>query len=276
MLAQETGANLKVVPVDDDGQIILEEYEKLLGPRAKMVAIGHVSNALGTVLPVRAMVAMAHRHGARVLVDGAQGVPHLKVDVQELDADFYVFSGHKLFGPTGIGALFGKSEVLQFMSPWQGGGNMIESVTIDRSTYNGIPSKFEAGTGNLAAAVGLGAAIDYLNQLGLEPLMRYEHELLSYATEGLSSIPDLRLIGTAADKVSVLSFVLPGVESQEVGNFLDKEEGIAVRSGHHCAQPSLERFGLANTVRPSLAFYNTFDEIDTLVAAVDRARFRLK
>lgn len=275
LLAQDRGAILRVVPIDDHGDVILEEYEKLLGARTKIVALSHVSNALGTVLPARTMIEMAHRYNARVLVDGAQAVPHQKVDVKELDADFYAFSGHKLFGPTGIGVLYGKADLLEFMPPWQGGGNMIDRVTFERTTYSGLPNKFEAGTGSIADAVGLGAAIDYLEKLGMEALLRHERALMSYATAALCTIPGLRQIGTSVDKVSVLSFVLAGITNEDLGNFLDKE-GIAVRSGHHCAQPTMDRYGVAGTVRPSLAFYNTCGEIDVLVNAIEKARHRLR
>jgi cysteine desulfurase/selenocysteine lyase len=268
-LAAEKGAKIRVAPVDSNGQIILEEYEKLFNPRTRIASFTQVSNALGTITPAREMVEIAHRHGARTLVDGAQTVSHQRVDVQGLDTDFYVFSGHKVFGPTGIGALFGKAEVLEHMPPWQGGGNMIADVTFEKTVYQPPPFRFEAGTGNIADAVGLGAAIDYVMALGLESIARYEHELLVYATEGLCGIPGLTLIGTAPDKAGVLSFVLDGMRTEDVGAALDKE-GIAVRSGHHCAQPILRRFGLEATVRASLAPYNTKEDIDALVAAVTR------
>ncbi len=268
-LAAEKGAKIRVAPVDDNGQIILEEFEKLFNPRTRIAAFTQVSNALGTITPAREMVEIAHRHGALALVDGAQTVSHQRVDVQALDADFYVFSGHKVFGPTGIGALFGRSAVLEHMPPWQGGGNMIADVTFEKTVYQPPPFRFEAGTGNIADAVGLGAAIDYVMGLGLENIARYEHELLEYATEGLCRIPGLTLIGTAPDKAGVLSFVLDGKRTEDVGAALDKE-GIAVRSGHHCAQPILRRFGLEATVRASLAPYNTKEDIDALVAAVTR------
>ncbi|MDC0676784.1 family 2A encapsulin nanocompartment cargo protein cysteine desulfurase [Sorangium atrum] len=268
-LCSEKGARLRVAPVDDRGQVILEEYEKLLGPRTRIVSITQVSNALGTITPAREMVAMAHRHGARVIVDGAQAVSHMRADVQLLDCDFYVFSGHKVFGPTGIGAVFGKSEVLDAMPPWQGGGNMIADVTFERTIYHPPPARFEAGTGNIADAVGLGAALDYVTRIGIENIGRYEHELLHYATHALASVPGLRLIGTAADKAGVLSFVLDGQRTEDVGGALDRE-GIAVRSGHHCAQPILRRFGLESTVRASLAPYNTCEDIDALVDALHR------
>ncbi|MES1177519.1 MAG: family 2A encapsulin nanocompartment cargo protein cysteine desulfurase [Myxococcales bacterium] len=268
-LAAEKGAKIRVAPVDSNGQIILEEFEKLFNPRTRIASFTQVSNALGTITPAREMVEIAHRHGALALVDGAQTVSHQRVDVQALDADFYVFSGHKVFGPTGIGALFGKTAVLEHMPPWQGGGNMIADVTFEKTVYQPPPFRFEAGTGNIADAVGLGAAIDYVMGLGLENIARYEHELLVYATEGLCQVPGLTLIGTAPDKAGVLSFVLDGKRTEDVGAALDKE-GIAVRSGHHCAQPILRRFGLEATVRASLAPYNTKEDIDALVAAVSR------
>lgn len=265
LLANTVGAKLKVIPVDDSGQIRLDEYARLLGPRTRLVSITQVSNALGTVTPVAEVIALAHAAGARVLVDGAQSVSHLKVDVQALDADFFVFSGHKIFGPTGIGAVYGKKALLDELPPWQGGGNMIADVTFEKTLYQEAPARLEAGTGNIADAVGLGAALDYVERIGLERIARYEHELLEYATQGLAGIPGLRLIGTAANKASVLSFVLQGYRTEEVGAALNRE-GIAVRSGHHCAQPILRRFGVETTVRPSLAFYNTFEEIDLLVS----------
>ena len=267
MLCAETGAKLRVAPVDDDGQVLLDEYERLLNSRTKLVSFTQVSNALGTVTPAKQMIEMAHRYGARVLLDGAQSVSHMRADVQYLDCDFFVFSGHKVFGPTGIGALYGKPEVLADMPAWQGGGNMIEDVTFEKTRYHPAPAKFEAGTGNIADAVGLGAAIDYVQKLGIDNINRYEHDLLAYAMKALGSIPGLRLIGTAPDKTSVLSFVLDGYQTTEVGEALNKE-GIAVRTGHHCAQPILRRFGLEATVRPSLAFYNTYEEIDRLVSVV--------
>ena len=269
MLCAETGATLRVAPVDDRGQIILDEYEKLLNPKTRIVSITQVSNALGTVTPVHEMTAMAHRHGARVLVDGAQSVSHMAVDVQSIDCDFFVFSGHKVFGPTGIGVVYGKQDVLEHMAPWQGGGNMIADVTFEKTIYQGPPERFEAGTGNIADAVGLGAAFDYVEQIGMEVIARYEHDLLVYAMEKMSLVPGLTFIGTAAEKASVLSFVLAGHETLDVGKALDRE-GIAVRAGHHCAQPILRRFGLEATVRPSLAFYNTCADVDALVAALLR------
>ncbi|MDO9180545.1 MAG: family 2A encapsulin nanocompartment cargo protein cysteine desulfurase [Agitococcus sp.] len=266
-LAAEKGLVLKVAPVDDDGQILLDEYAKLLTPKVKLVSFTQVSNALGTVTPAQQMVAMAHAIGAKVLVDGAQSVSHMRSDVQALDADWFVFSGHKMFGPTGIGVLYGKEALLNETQPWQGGGNMIKDVTFEHTEYHDAPSRFEAGTGNIADAVGLGAAIDYINKLGIDNISAYEHLLLEYGTHHLQSISGLRLIGTADEKASVMSFVLDGFTTTQVGDALSKE-GIAVRTGHHCAQPILRRFGLEATVRPSLAFYNTCEEIDKLVAVV--------
>ena len=268
-LCAQTGARLRVAPVDDSGQIILEEYEKLLGPSTRIVSLTQVSNALGTVTPAAEMVAIAHRHGAVVLVDGAQAVSHMPVDVQALDADFYVFSGHKVFGPTGIGAVYGKKAILDNMPPWQGGGNMIADVTFEKTVYQPAPARFEAGTGNIADAVGLGAAIDYLDTIGMANVAAWEHQLLEYGTQGLLSVPGLRLIGTAKEKAGVLSFVIDECRTEDIGKALDRD-GIAVRSGHHCAQPILRRFGLEATVRPSLALYNTFEDIDALVAALLR------
>jgi len=266
-LAQEKGARLRVAPVDNRGQILLDQYNSLLGPRTRIVALTHVSNALGTVNPVRDMVAMAHRYGALVLVDGAQAVSHMPVDVQELAADFYAFSGHKVFGPTGIGVLYARSGLLDATPPWQGGGNMIADVTFDRTIYQAAPARFEAGTGNLADAVGLGTALEYVQRIGMENIHRYEQDLLAYATGQLLDISGLRLIGTAAEKAGVLSFVLDGFRSEDVGAALD-QDGIAVRAGHHCAQPILRRFGLESTVRPSLALYNTREDVDALVTAL--------
>lgn len=268
-LAAEKGAKLRVAPVDNTGQIILEEFEKLLNPRTRIVSVSQVSNALGTITPVADMIAMAHRHGALAVIDGAQSVSHMPVDVQALDADFFVFSGHKMFGPTGIGVVYGRPSVLEAMPPWQGGGNMISDVTFEKTTFHGPPLRFEAGTGNIADAVGLGAAIDYLMTIGMSNIAAYEHELLGYATQGMMGVSGLRIIGTAQEKAGVISFVLDECRSEDVGKALDRE-GIAVRSGHHCAQPILRRFGLETTVRPSLALYNTTDDVDTLVAALHR------
>ena len=263
-LCQESGAKLKVAPVDDSGQIRLDEYQKLLTPRVKLVSFTQVSNALGTVTPAKEMIQMAHAIGAKVLLDGAQSVSHMRSDVQALNPDFFVFSGHKVFGPTGIGALYGKADVFSAMPAWQGGGNMIQDVTFDKTVYHEAPAKFEAGTGNIADAVGLGAALAYVERIGIDNIARYEHELLVYATAAMQKVPGLHLVGTAQDKASVLSFTLDGFASEEVGAALNKE-GIAVRSGHHCAQPILRRFGLETTVRPSLAFYNTTAEVDAMV-----------
>ena len=268
-LASATGAKIRVIPVDDSGQVLLDEYQKLLCDRTKIVSVTQVSNALGTVVPVKQIVDMAHRAGARALVDGAQSVSHMAVDVRSLDADFFVFSGHKIFGPTGIGVVYGKREVLEDMPPWQGGGNMIADVTFEKTVYHGPPTRFEAGTGNIADAVGLGAALEYVERIGIENIGRYEHSLLEYATHHMKPIKGVTLIGTARDKASVLSFVLDGYSTDEVGKALN-EEGIAVRTGHHCAQPILRRFGLETTVRPSLAFYNTCEEVDRMVAVVRR------
>ncbi|MFM8333275.1 MAG: family 2A encapsulin nanocompartment cargo protein cysteine desulfurase [Candidatus Methylumidiphilus sp.] len=270
-LCAEKGAVLRVAPVDDNGEVILEEYEKLLNDRTKLVSLTHVSNALGTITPAKEMVAMAHRHGARVLVDGAQSVPHMPIDVQDLDCDWYVFSGHKMFAPTGIGAVYGKEDVLNATPPWQGGGNMIVDVTFEKTVYHAAPARFEAGTGNIADAVGLGAAIDYLERIGMENISRYEHALLAYATGRLEQVPGLTLYGKARDKAGVLSFTLAGFETEAVGKALDRE-GIAVRAGHHCAQPILRRFGVESTVRASLALYNTCEDIDALVAALLRIK----
>lgn len=270
-LAAEKGLVLKVAPVDDSGQIIIDEYAKLLTPRVKLVSFTQVSNALGTITPAQQMVAMAHAIGAKVLVDGAQSVSHLRTDVQSLDADWLVFSGHKMFAPTGIGVVYGKEALLNDTQPWQGGGNMIQDVTFEQTQYHAAPARFEAGTGNIADAVGLGAAIDYINQFGIDTLGAYEHGLLEYGTYQLQTVKGLKLIGTAEHKASVLSFVLEGYSTVQVGEALSKE-GIAVRSGHHCAQPILRRFGLEATVRPSLAFYNTCEEIDLLVSVLKRLK----
>jgi cysteine desulfurase/selenocysteine lyase len=269
LVARDKGAVLRVIPVTDRGEIMLESYQNLLGPRTKLVALTHASNSLGTVLPVAEMTQMAKRYGARVLIDGAQTVAHVPVDVQQLDCDFFVFSGHKIFAPTGIGALWAREELLEIMPPWQGGGNMIRNVTFEETTFADAPARFEAGTPSIGDAVGLGAALDYVSQFGLPSIARYEHELLEYATEQLRRIDGLRLIGTARKKVGVLSFVLNGRRTEEVGRLLDLE-GIAVRAGHHCSQPSLRRFGLEATVRPSLSLYNTTGEIDRLAEAIRR------
>lgn len=268
-LANEKGARLRVIPVDDSGQLLLDEYGKLLGPRTKVVSFTQVSNALGTVTPAKQIIDAAHAVGAKVLLDGAQSVSHMPVDVQALDPDWFVLSGHKVFAPTGIGVLYGKEAVLNEMPPWQGGGNMIKDVTFEKTLYQGAPLRFEAGTGSIADAVGLGAAIDYVTQLGREAIAQYEHGLLEYATRLLKDVPGLRLIGTAPDKAGVLSFVIDGFKTEDIGSALNRE-GIAVRSGHHCAQPILRRFGVESTVRPSLALYNTCSDIDALISALTR------
>jgi cysteine desulfurase / selenocysteine lyase len=268
-LCAATGARLRVAPVDDQGQVLLDAYEQLLGPRTRLVAFAQVSNALGTITPAREMIAAAHRHGARVLLDGAQAISHLRVDVRSLDCDWYVFSGHKVFAPMGIGVVFGKADLLDTAPPWQGGGNMIKDVTFERTVYQSAPARYEAGTGSIADAVGLGAALEYLGGIGMEQVTLYEHELLQYATAELARVPGLRLIGTAPEKAGVLSFVLDGTRTEDVGPALDRE-GIAVRAGHHCAQPILRRFGVESTVRASLALYNTYEDIDALVGALLR------
>ena len=273
MVAQEKGARIKVVPVNDRGEIIMEEYTKLLGPRTKFVSLTQASNGLGTILPVREMIQLAKRFDAKVLIDGAQSVAHIPVNVQDLNADFFVFSGHKIFAPTGIGVVYGKRELLEIMPPWQGGGNMIQDVRFEETIYNEAPAKFEAGTPSIGDAIGLGAALDYVRKIGLDNIGRYEHELTEYATEKLIRIPGLRIIGTARNKVGVLSFVLNNLPNEEVGKLLDRE-GIAVRTGHHCTQPSLRRFGVEGTIRPSLAFYNTRDEIDRLAEVIDHIQRR--
>ncbi len=271
MLAEEKRARLRVAPIDDRGEVVLEEYERLLGPRTKIVAIAHVSNALGTVNPIRHMIALAHEHGAVTVVDGAQAAPHRKVDVRALDCDFYAFSGHKMCGPTGIGSLYGKAKLLDAMPPWQGGGDMIRSVTFEKTTYNDLPYKFEAGTPDIAGAVGLGAAVDYLEGIGLDEIAAWEHELLEYGTAALESIEGVRLVGTAREKAAVLSFVIDGVHPHDIATVLDRQ-GIAIRAGHHCAQPVMDRYGLSATSRASFAFYNTKDEIDTLVNGIESVK----
>ena len=269
ILCQEKGAHLKVVPVNDDGELLLDEYEKLLSPRTKLVSIVHQSNALGTINPAEQIVELAHARGVPVLLDGAQAVAHVPIDVQRIGCDFYVFSGHKLYGPTGVGALYGRADLLDAMPPYQGGGEMIRSVTFEKTLYNVIPAKFEAGTQNIAGSVGLGVAIDYVNGLGMANIAAYEGELLAYGTQKLSEIEPVRLIGTARDKGSILSFVMENAHPHDVGTILDAE-GIAVRTGHHCAQPLMDRYGVPATIRASLAFYNTKEEIDTLVKGIDR------
>ncbi|WP_296279310.1 family 2A encapsulin nanocompartment cargo protein cysteine desulfurase [uncultured Acinetobacter sp.] len=270
-LSQETGAKLRVIPVDDSGQIRIDEFAKLLNPKTKLVSITQVSNALGTVTPTQEIIALAHAAGVRVLIDGAQSVSHVPTNVTTLDADFFVFSGHKVFGPTGIGALYAKSELLESMPVWEGGGNMIQDVTFEHVIYQAAPNKFEAGTGNIADAVGLGAALEYVESIGIHNIARYEHDLLEYGQHALQSVSGLKLIGTALNKASVMSFTLAGYETEEVGKVLN-QYGVAVRTGHHCAQPILRRFGVERTVRPSLAFYNTTEEIDVLVSVLHQLR----
>jgi cysteine desulfurase/selenocysteine lyase len=271
ILCEEKGAMLRVAPINDHGELLLEEFEKLLNERTRLVAVAHVSNALGTINPIRKIIEMARRRNVPVLVDGAQAAPHLKVDVQALDCDFYTFSGHKMFGPTGIGVLYGKARWLEEMPPYQGGGDMISSVTFEKTIYNTLPYKFEAGTPNIAATIGLGAAVDYLNQVGLENVAAYEHQLLGYGTHALQQIPGVRLIGTAREKASVLSFLIDGIHPHDAGTVLDYE-GIAVRTGHHCAQPVMQRFGIPATTRASLAFYNTREELDVLAAGIRKVQ----
>ena len=269
ILCQEKGAHLKVVPISDDGELLLDEFENLLSPRTKLVSIVHQSNALGTINPVEQIVEMAHARGVPVLLDGAQAVAHVPIDVQKIGCDFYAFSGHKLYGPTGVGALYGRAELLDAMPPYQGGGEMIRSVSFEKTLYNVIPAKFEAGTQNIAGSIGLGVAIDYVNGVGMENIAAYENELLAYGTEKLSEIEPVRLIGTARNKGSILSFIMESAHPHDVGTILDAE-GVAVRTGHHCAQPLMDRYGVPATVRASLAFYNTKEEIDTLVQGIDR------
>jgi len=269
MLCQERGAILKVAPIDDSGELLLDEYEALITSRTKLVSMVHVSNALGSIIPAKRVVEIAHAHGVPVLLDGAQAVAHAKVDVQDLDCDFYVFSGHKLYGPTGIGILYGKADLLEAMPPYQGGGEMIRSVTFEKTLYNVLPHKFEAGTPNIAGSIGLGAAVDYVEALGMERIGAYESGLLEYGTELLSRISSLKIIGTAQDKSGILSFVMDGIHPHDIGTILDAE-GIAIRTGHHCAQPLMDRFGVPATARASLAFYNTREDLDALAQAIDR------
>ena len=271
ILCQEKGAVLRVAPINDHGELLLEEFEKLLNERTRLVSVAHVSNALGTINPLQRIMELARRWSVPVMVDGAQAAPHLKVDVQALDCDFYSFSGHKAFGPTGIGVLYGKARWLEAMPPYQSGGDMISSVTFEKTTYNTLPYKFEAGTPNIAATIGLGAAVDYLNEVGLENVATYEHQLLGYGTQALQQIPGVRLIGTAREKASVLSFLIDGIHPHDAGTVLDYE-GIAVRTGHHCAQPVMQRFGIPATTRASLAFYNTREELDALAAGIRKVQ----
>ena len=269
ILCQERGAHLKVIPITDSGELVMEEYERLLGPRTKLVSIVHQSNALGTVNPAKQITDMAHGLGVPVLVDGAQSAPHMTVDVQDLGCDFFVFSGHKLYGPTGIGVLYGRADLLNAMPPYQGGGEMIKSVTFEKTIYNDLPHKFEAGTPDIAGAIGLGTAIDYISNLGMGNIYNYERELLEYGTQRLSAIEGLQIIGTAREKAGVLSFVMEGIHPHDIGTILDTE-GIAVRTGHHCAQPVMDRYEIPATARASLALYNTREEIDALVKGIDR------
>jgi cysteine desulfurase/selenocysteine lyase len=271
ILCEEKGAHLKVAPMDDRGELRLDEFEKLIGPRTKMVAVTHVSNALGTVNPLREMIERSHRRGVPVLVDGAQAVPHFAVDVQALDCDFYAFSGHKVYGPTGIGVLYGKRALLDAMPPYQGGGDMISSVTFEKTTYNVLPFKFEAGTPDIAGAIALGAALEYIGGIGMDRIAAHEHELLAYATEAVGAIPGVQLIGMASERAGALSFVLDGVHPHDLGTILDRA-GIAIRTGHHCAQPVMERFGIPATARASFAVYNTKQEVDALVEGIQAAR----
>jgi cysteine desulfurase/selenocysteine lyase len=269
MLCEEKGAKLRVIPMNDAGELLLDEYDALLNERTKLVAIAHVSNALGTVNPIKEMIDRAHKYGVPVLIDGAQWVPHNSVDVQDLDCDFYAFSGHKMFAPTGSGVVYGKAALLEKMNPFQGGGDMIKSVTFEKTIYADLPNKFEAGTPAIASQIGLGAAIDYLNIIGREKAAAYEHELLNYATERLSAIEGVRIIGTAREKLGVLSFVIEDIHPHDIGTILD-QRGIAVRAGHHCAQPVMQRFKVPATARASFAFYNTREEVDILVNAIEK------
>ncbi len=267
ILCQEKGATLRVIPMNDEGELLLEEYGKLLNSRTRLVAVVHVANAIGTINPIQEIIEQAHQQDVPVLVDGAQSAAHVEVDVQALDCDFYAISGHKLYGPTGVGILYGKANLLDSMPPYQGGGEMISSVTFEKTTYNVLPHKFEAGTPNIAGSIGLGAALDYVSEIGLENIAAYEKELLLYATQQLSAISGLRIIGTAQEKASIVSFVIEGIHAHDVGTILD-QQGIAVRTGHHCAQPAMDRFQVPATARVSLAFYNTREEIDALVKGI--------
>jgi len=271
LLCEEKHAKLRVAPINDHGELILDEFERLLSPRTRIVAVGHVSNALGSLNPVATIAEIAHARNIPVLVDGAQAAPRLPINVQEIDCDFYAFSGHKVYGPTGIGVLYGKASLLEAMPPYQGGGDMISSVTFEKTIYNKVPHKFEAGTPDMSGAVGLRAAIEYLNHIGMKNIASYEHELLTYATETVSNLPGVRLVGTAREKAGVLSFVMEDIHPHDIGTILD-QEGIAIRTGHHCAQPVMERFGVDATARASFALYNTKDEIDLLVRGIQKVR----
>lgn len=269
ILCEEKGAKLRIIPMNDDGELLIDEYQRLLNPKTKFVSIVHVSNALGTINPVKEIIERAHRYGIPVLVDGAQAIPHMTIDVRELDCDFYAFSGHKMFGPTGVGVLYGKMHLLEAMPPYQSGGDMIKSVRFEKTIYNDLPNKFEAGTPNIAGGVGLGATIDYLNRFDMTAVNTHEQELLEYATDALSNIKGLRIIGTAKEKASVISFVLEGIHPHDIGTILD-DDGIAIRTGHHCAQPVMQRFGIPATARASFAMYNTKEEVDALVKGIDK------
>jgi cysteine desulfurase/selenocysteine lyase len=271
MLCEDKGATLRVAPITDAGELVVDEFEKLLTPRTRIVSVVHVSNTLGTINPVKTMVDLAHRRNIPVLLDGAQAVPHMKVDVQDLDCDFYAFSGHKLYGPTGIGILYGKAKLLEAMPPYQGGGDMISSVSFEKTTYNVLPHKFEAGTPNIAGTVGLGAALDYIEAIGMDAIAAHEHDLLRYTTDQLARIPGVRLIGTARERTGAVSFVLDGVHPHDIGTVLD-QEGIAIRTGHHCTQPLMDRFGVPATARAALALYNTREEIDVLVRGIYKVK----
>lgn len=271
LICEERGAILHIIPMNDDGELILEEYEKMLSPKVKIVSVVYISNSLGTINPIKQIIELAHRNGSKVLIDGAQAVAHKKVDVRELDCDFFVFSGHKIFGPTGIGILYGKASLLEQMKPYQGGGDMIRSVTFEKTTFNDLPYKFEAGTPNIVGGIGLGAAIDYVNLIGVDTIAEYETELLSYGTEVLKNVEGLRLIGTAKEKASVLSFVLEHAHPHDIGTILDRE-GIAIRTGHHCTQPVMQRFGIPATARASISIYNTKEELDILVRGIEKVK----
>ena len=271
LLREQTGAVLKVIPITASGEVDFIEFEKLIGPRTRLLALAHVSNALGTIVPVEKFIAVAKQHGVPVLLDGAQAIPHSVVDVQALGCDFYCFSSHKMLGPTGMGILYGKEKLLEKMPPWQGGGDMILSVTFEKTTYNQLPWKFEAGTPHISGAIGLAAAIDYLENIGMARIAAYEHELLTYATERLSALPGLRIVGTAPDKAAVVSFTFEGIHPHDIGTILDTE-GVAIRTGHHCAMPVMDFYKIPATARASMSFYNTFEEIDRLVAALEQAR----
>jgi len=271
ILCKQTGAALKVIPINDAGELILGEYERLLGPKTRLVAVGHISNALGTINPVEQIIAMAHRHGAVVLIDGAQAAPHMTIDVQALGCEFYAFSGHKLFGPTGTGVLYGRQSLLEAMPPYHGGGDMIKKVTLAETTYNDLPYKFEAGTPHIAGVIGLGAAIDYVQGIGLHAIAAHENELLAYAVSAIRDIPGLKFIGTARERVSIVSFIMDGIHPHDIGTILDRQ-GIAIRTGHHCAMPVMDHFHVPATARASIAFYNTFAEIDRLAQGLEKCR----